>query len=423
MRIAFAGLTHLGVCMSIGAHESGADVVAFDTNAIRVEDVRRADFDAAEPGVVDFLREPHPKYHITDNVKHLLDADMIMITLDTVLNESGANDDSEVVALLELLATRVPTQMPIVIASQVRPGFSRQHHHFHSELYYFMETLIFGRGLERAMHPERYIMGVADTSTVLPLALQQYLNMGKCPIHVMSYESAELTKLSANFVLSASITAANSLADLAQRLGANWDHIEAALRQDQRIGAKSYISAGLGIGGANLTRDLNGIKEMGERLGADSSLATTMLRHSAYMRDWMLREIAQLRRDRSITSLAVLGLAYKPGTQSMRGGAGIDLVETFESCLDIRVHDPAVPLPARPQGSRAAAVESVETATLGCDIIAITTPWSEYSQGLQKYLSTAPEVVILDPSRIIDPSWVVASVTRIIQLGVSNEQP
>ena len=423
MRIVFAGLTHLGVCMSIGAHEGGADVVAFDTNTSRVEDVRRANFDAAEPGVVDFLREPHPKYHVTDNVEHLLDADMIMITLDTVLNESGANDDSEVAALLEFLATRVPTQMPIVVASQVRPGFSRRHRSLHPELYYFMETLIFGRGLERATHPERYIMGVANTSAVLPPALQQYLDMGNCPIHVMSYESAELTKLSANFVLSASITAANSLADLAQRLGANWIDIEAALRQDQRIGAKSYISAGLGIGGANLIRDLSGIKEIGDRLGADSSLAITMLHHSAYMHDWVLREIAQLRRGRSIRSMAVLGLAYKPGTQSMRGGAGIDLVETFESCLDMWVHDPAVPLPPRAQESQAIAVESVETAMLKCDVIAITTPWPEYSSALQQYLSTAPEVVILDPFRIIEHSWVVTPASQIIQLGVSNGQP
>ncbi len=423
MRIAFAGLTHLGVCMSIGAHESGADVVAFDTNASRVEDVRRADFDAAEPGVVDFLSGSHPQYHVTDDVKHLLDADMIMIALDTRLDESGENDDSEVVALLEFLATRVPTQIPIVVASQVRPGFSRRHRDLHPELYYFMETLIFGRGLERAMHPERYIVGVADTSTVLPAALQRYLDMGKCPIHVMSYESAELTKLAANFVLSANITAANSLADLAQRLGANWEHIEAALRQDQRIGAKAYISAGLGIGGANLTRDLHGIKEMADRLGADSTLASTMLDHSSYMRDWMLREIAQLRRDRSIGSMTVLGLAYKPGTQSMRGGAGIDLVETFESCMDIWVHDPLVSLPSRPEGSRATAADDVETALFTCDIVAITTPWPEYSAALQKYLSTVPKVIILDPFRIIDHSWVVTPATHIIQLGISDGQP
>jgi UDP-N-acetyl-D-mannosaminuronate dehydrogenase len=119
----------------------------------------------------------------------------------------------------------------------------------------------------------------------------------------------------------------------------------------------------------------------------------------------------------------VLGLAYKPGTQSMRGGAGIDLVETFESSLNVWVHDPAVPLPPRAQESQAIAVESVETAMLGCDVIAITTPWPEYSSALQQYLSTAPEVVILDPFRIIEHSWVVTPASQIIQLGISNGQP
>ena len=121
--------------------------------------------------------------------------------------------------------------------------------------------------------------------------------------------------------------------------------------------------------------------------------------------------------------MAVLGLAYKPGTQSMRGGAGIDLVETFESCLDMWVHDPAVPLPPRGQESRATAVERIDKAMLGCDVIAITTPWPEYATVLKKFLSTAPTVVILDPFRTIDASWVVTPASQIIQLGVSNGQP
>ena len=87
------------------------------------------------------------------------------------------------------------------------------------------------------------------------------------------------------------------------------------------------------------------------------------------------------------------------------------------------VHDPAVPLPPRAQESQAIAVESVETAMLKCDVIAITTPWPEYSSALQQYLSTAPEVVILDPFRIIEHSWVVTPASQIIQLGVSNGQP
>ena len=91
--------------------------------------------------------------------------------------------------------------------------------------------------------------------------------------------------------------------------------------------------------------------------------------------------------------------------------------------MDLRVHDPIVPLPERPVGSRATTAENVESAVIDCDVIALTTPWPEYSSALQQYLSTAPKVVVLDPFRIIDTSWVVTPASFIIQLGVSNEQP
>ena len=420
MRFAVVGLTHLGVCMSIAAHEAGLDVVAFDTDSARVDAARRAEFDAAEPGVVDFLRAPHERYLVTGEIESLTDVDLVMIAVDTVLDENGDNDDHEVVALLEYLAANLPPGVPIVIASQVRPGFTRAHEHLHPTLFYFMETLIFGRGLERAMHPERYIVGRSAADQPLPPSLQEYLDLPGCPVHVMSYESAELTKLSANYVLSASITAANSLADLAQRLGADWQDIEAALRADGRIGEKSYIAAGLGIGGANLTRDLHGIKSMADRLGADSSLSATMLRHSTYMRDWILRTLVDLRQDVTLEKLTVLGLAYKPGTQSTRGGSGIDLVGTFESVIDVMVHDPAVTMPARPAGSRAVQAQSAREAMERAQVIAVTTPWPEYASAVREFLATDHDTIVIDPYRLVDRRWAQSSRTRIIQLGVSD---
>ena len=420
MRFAVAGLTHLGVCMSIAAHESGLDVVAFDTDRARVDAARRADFDAAEPGVVDFLRDEHERYRITDDIGAIAGVDLVMIAIDTVLDENGDNDDHEVVTLLERLSGQLPADVPIVIASQVRPGFTRAHEHLHPALYYFMETLIFGRGLERAMRPERYIVGRSSDQQELPPALQEYLGLPGCPVHVMSYESAELTKLSANYVLSASITAANSLADLAQRLGANWQDIESALRDDRRIGEKAYIMAGPGIGGANLTRDLFGIKAMADRLGADSSFSATMLDHSAYMRDWILRTITDVRRATALDRLAVLGLAYKPGTQSMRGGSGIDLVGTFEAVIDVAIHDPAVTMPPRPAGSRAVQARSAREAMNEAQVIALTTPWPEYAGEVQTFLATDPETIVIDPYRLVDRGWAHSSRTRIIQLGVSD---
>lgn len=420
MRVTVAGLTHLGVCMSIAAHEWGLDVIGFDTDRRRVDAIAAAEFDSAEPGVVEFLGQSSPRYRVTDDIAFAASADLVLVAVDTRLDSNGDNDDSEVIALLEVLAAALPAATPVVIASQVRPGFTRAHRHLHAELYYFMETLIFGRGLERAQHPERYMLGCADPETALPPALQDFLSLPGCPLFVMSYESAELTKLAANYLLSASITAANSLADLAPRLGANWQHMEAALRADQRIGTKSYISAGLGIGGANLSRDLHGIKEMADRLGADSSMAVLMLDHSDYMRNWILRTLIGLRQESEVQQVSILGLAYKPGTQSTRGGAGMDLVEVFESALRLKVHDPVVVLADRPAGSLAESVADVALALEGSAVVALTTPWPEYAPIMRAFLAAGPDVVVIDPYRMIEPTWERGTRTRVIQLGVAN---
>ncbi len=421
MRVAVAGLTHLGVCLSVAAHEWGVDVVAFDVDSQRVANAKAAEFDPAEPGVVDFLNEVGDRYVITEESHELRDCDVVIIAVDTALQETGENDDSEVSELLRIVAASVSASTPIVLASQVRPGFTRAHREIHSELYYFMETLVFGRGIERAQFPERYIIGSAQPEVPLPSGLRDYLALAGCPVHVMSYESAELTKLSANVVLAASITAANSLAELAERVGADWREIEPALREDRRIGQQSYISPGLGIGGANLARDLLGIQVMAEARGVNASFVRALLEHSDHMRQWTMRVVTRLRQERSFERLGILGLAYKPGTTSIRGGAGQVLVEALESAMDLLVHDPKASLPARPADSRAAIASSVEQILAECDVVVVATPWPEYAPYLRESFSSDLGPIVVDPYRQVDRSWARDSLSRLVQLGVTGE--
>lgn len=421
MRVGIVGLTHLGVCLSVAAHRWGTDVIAFDTNPQRVAEIKAAQFDPAEPGVVDFLDRVDDRYVVTGDTHALQDCDIVLIAVDTMLKETGENDDSEVSELLRIITASVPQSTPIVIASQVRPGFTRAHRDRHPQLYYFMETLIFGRGIERAQFPERYIIGTSQPKAPLPAGLRDFLALAGCPVHVMSYESAELTKLSANVVLAASITAANSLAELAERVGADWRDIEPALREDGRIGQRSYISPGLGIGGANLVRDLLGIQAMAEVRGVSASFSRALLEHSHHMRDWTMRVLTRLRQERSVKRLGVLGLAYKPGTISTRGGAGRALVEALEPAIDMLVHDPKAQLPTRPAGSRAAVTDSVERVLTECDVVVVTTPWPEYSPFLQRSLGSELGPIVVDPYRQVERSWAIFSPSRLVQLGVSGE--
>lgn len=419
MKIAVAGLTHLGVCMAIAAHEWGLDVVGFDIEMRRTAAARAGEFDPAEPGVADFLSRPSERFHVTDHVHEVAECSLVIIAVDTVLTEAGGNDDHEVETLLRAVAGAVKPSTPIVVASQVRPGFTRAHAHLHPELYYFMETLIFGQGIARARFPERYIIGTPRPAEALPEALADFLARADCPVHVMSYESAELTKLSANVVLSASITAANSLAELAEQVGADWRDIESALRDDSRIGHRAYISAGLGIGGANLARDLLGIEAMAHSRGVDASFARTLLNHSDHMRDWTLRTITRLRQERSIGSLGVLGLAYKPGTTSTRGGAGVALIEALGQAMDILAFDPAVSLNDLPAGSRVRMAESAEQVLADCDAVAVTTPWPQFAEPLRAAVESGNGPFVVDPYRVVLRTWIRGHAARIRQLGVS----
>ena len=103
---------------------------------------------------------------------------------------------------------------------------------------------MFGWAVERATQPERFIVGCADPIRPLPRPYTMLLDAFDCPILPMRYESAELAKIAINCCLVASVSVANTLADLSERIGADWHEIAPALRLDRRIGAHSYLSPG-----------------------------------------------------------------------------------------------------------------------------------------------------------------------------------
>ena len=418
MKVAFAGLSHLGVCMSIAAHKSGLEILAFDLNHERAARVAAGEFDTAEPGAVEFLQSHPDNFCVSTDARELADVDLVIITVDTELTSENDNDETEVAELIACAARQISKDIPMVIASQVRPGFTRLCVPTHRLMFYLMESLIFGQGIERARFPERYVVGCGDAAMPLPPSLRSFLALPNCPVHVMGFESAEFTKLAANYLLSASITAANSLAELSSLLGADWSSVENALRDDERIGQHAYISAGLGIGGANLNRDLHGIQELSNRLGANSTLVSTMLNHSEYMKNWCIRTLSSLRQTQDVSKLGVLGLAYKPGTQSMRGSVGWETAELFSSISSVGVHDFAVRLsPSTLHKFRIREFDDPLDCIQDVDVILISTPYSEYRKTIDCLKDPSRKTTILDPYRLLDPAMHRKAGTELIQLG------
>src|SRR5262249_33391294 len=174
----------------------------------------------------------------------------------------------------------------LVVLCQVPPGFTRGLPWSSERLFYQVETLVFGRAVERATRPERYIVGCAEPSKALPKVLATLLGAFGCPILPMRYESAELAKIAINCCLVASITTANTLAEISERIGAAWSEIVPALKFDARIGPGAYLAPGLGLAGGNLERDLATILGLSEAVGSEASVIRAFVANSRHRPDW-----------------------------------------------------------------------------------------------------------------------------------------
>ena len=208
-------------------------------------------------------------------------------------------------------------------------------------LYYQVETLVFGRAVERATQPERFIVGRPRRRHPAP-ALKAYLEGFGCPLLPMRFESAELTKISINCCLVASVTVANTLAELCERIGADWSEIAPALKLDKRIGAYSYLSPGLGLAGGNLERDLATVIRFSEEYGTDAGLIKAFVANSKHRKDWAMRNLHELVLARKPDAkLAVLGLAYKENTHSVKNSPSLALIRHLGP-WPLTVFDPVV---------------------------------------------------------------------------------
>ena len=166
-------------------------------------------------------------------------ADVVFVSEDTPTDSMGKRN----LDLIRNLVTDTfgKTMAPIVLTSQVPPGFTRS---LGVPIYHQAETLRVKDALERALNPEQHIVGCVDPVAPLPDPFRRYLEAFPAPILKMSYESAEFAKIAINMTLAAQVENTNRLADAATICGADWEDIVEVLQHDKRIGPHSYLSPG-----------------------------------------------------------------------------------------------------------------------------------------------------------------------------------
>lgn len=415
--VGFAGLTHLGLVSAAAAAARGFDVVGFDPDVARVQEIVAGRLPVLEPGLDALIGEHAARLAFRDDASALSACDVVYIATDVPTDATGASDLGPISALVQQVVPALAPAAVLVVLCQVPPGFTRRLPLPPARLYYQVETLVFGRAVERATRPERFIVGCADPGAPLPESYAALLAAFGCPILPMRYESAELAKIAINCCLVASVSVANTLAELSERLGADWGEVVPALRLDRRIGEYAYLTAGLGLAGGNLERDLATVLRLSAEAGSEAGTIAAFLANSRHRRDWALRTLhTEVLATRPAALLGVLGLAYKENTHSTKNSPSLALIEHLTPWR-LRVYDPVVPPSALAHPSVTPAGSALDAAR-GVDALVIMTPWPAFRELKPVDLAaTMAGRAVLDPYRVLDGRAAAAAGLDYFTLG------
>ena len=163
------------------------------------------------------------------------ECNIVFLSQDVQTNNFGKSNLTLVNYYIYKIKKNLDKKIELVILSQVKPGFTRKIIWPKEKLFYQVETLVFGNAVNRAVFPERIILGSADSNLDTSANIYNFYKLFTKKIIKMNYESAEIAKISINLILIANICTANEIGSMCEKINANWSDVYNALVLDKRM--------------------------------------------------------------------------------------------------------------------------------------------------------------------------------------------
>jgi UDPglucose 6-dehydrogenase len=409
MNITVFGLWHLGCVTAACTAASGNRVVGLDLDQKVITDLQEGKPPISEPGLTDLIAQETRSGRLsftTDTVAALRDTEIVWVAFDTPVNENDEADVEFVRSQLNKIGPSLKPDTIILTSSQVPAGFTREVQKSpwakNLRFAYSPENLRLGKALDVFRHPERVVLGISDSS--IKPKLEQLFTPFTTNIVWMSVESAEMTKHAINAFLAMSVTFANELARLCEVVGADAKEVERGLKSEGRIGPKAYLAPGVAFSGGTLARDLRFLTQFGRQHHVQTPLFDGVITGNDTHKGWAREKIATLLKGVSEPVVAVLGLTYKPGTDTLRRSASVELCRWMHSQgYRIQAHDPAIKSLPNDLKSVITLAPSAREALIGVDLAVVATEWPDF-----RTLSSTDFLNSMGRPAVIDPNWILA---------------
>lgn len=391
--IGYSGISHLSLNYAAITAEKGFKVIFYDKDLSLIDNLKSKEIEIFEPGLQKLLIKNKKKILFTNNINELKKCKLVFVALDIETDNKGNSKFTKLNKLIKLTIKSINKNCKLIIQSQVPPGFVSKIKWNKKQLYYQVETLIFGKAIKRALYPERIIIG--KSQNLLDKYYKFYLNKFKCPKILMNYKSAEFTKIFINIYLISQITTSNILSEYCENYGAKWANIKEALKLDKRIGKKAYLNPGLGISGGNLERDLRTLSMLRNQKSEYRDLFSLFSKISQIRKDWVLLKLKKFGYLKKFKNVGILGLAYKEGTNSVKNSPSIDLINKIKmiKLSTILTFDP------KAKYNKVKQLTNLKMVIENSSIVILMTPWKIFkSINFKKFKNVK---IIIDPYKLI----------------------
>jgi UDPglucose 6-dehydrogenase len=431
-RICIAGgAGYVGLITGVGLAALGNDVICVDVNRKRLSALASGSSHILEEGLEDLLAECLERGRITfssDLGTSSRLSNFVFIAVGTPSESNGDADLSQVIEVAEEIAGHIEqytvvvlkSTVPVGTAETVRDVLRREHEEgVEFDIVSNPEFLAEGRGLRDFFSPERIVVG-ADSRKALDAMQKLYAPITartndipalsrvarNAPPQMMATDlaSAQLIKYASNAFLATRISFINEIAGLCERLGADISAVADGMGMDTRIG-RAYLDAGLGFGGPCLEKDLTALIHVAEGNGFDPMLLRSVLDRN----DRQLNDVVGKLEDALVDgardkTVAVLGLAFKPGTNDVRTSLSIRVIDLIlEAGAHVRACDPVAVAEAREIRPTISYFEDPYVAATGAQALMVLTDWPQYaSLDYGKLLEAMDGNVIIDTRNLLD---------------------
>ena len=438
MKITMIGTGYVGLVSGTCLAEVGNDVLCLDVDARKIDLLQSGGVPIHEPGLEPMIHRnvAAGRLRFTTDVDAAVGyANVQFIAVGTPPDEDGGADMRYVLQAARDIGRRMTqwtlvvdkSTVPVGTGDRVRATIAEELAARGLDIPYAVasnpEFLKEGAAIDDFMKPDRVVIG-ADNERAIAILRGIYapFQRNRERLLVMDVRSAELTKYAANAMLATRISFMNELANLAEKLGADIEHVRQGIGSDPRIGWH-FLYPGVGYGGSCFPKDVKALRHTATRAGASLQvLSAVESANDAQKRVLVDKIVARFGEDLSTRRFALWGLAFKPNTDDMREAPSRVIIDALLARgATISAYDPVAMDEAKRllgDASRIVFAANPLTACDGADALVVVTEWKEFrSPDFDTLSRRMKQPLIFDGRNLYEPELVRSAGFEHVSIG------